>query len=203
MKNYSSEAERDLRQIRDMMERSSRFISLSGMSGVMAGIYAILASMVVHFWLGYPYIYNREYIRIESSLSLWSLAMLTILAAIATGILLTIRKARKKGLKVWDDTTIRLLINLFIPLAAGGLTCLALWYHQLFFLVAPATLVFYGLALINASAYTFTSIRYLGISEIIIGVIGLFIPGTGLLLWTIGFGVFHIIYGIWMQTKME
>jgi hypothetical protein len=70
-------------------------------------------------------------------------------------------------------------------------------------LAAPACLVFYGLALIQGSANTFDEIRYLGFSEIILGLISASVPGYGLVFWAIGFGVLHIIYGVIMYNKYD
>jgi hypothetical protein len=107
-------------------------------------------------------------------------------------------------LKVWDKTTERMLINLLLPLVAGGIFCLILIFKwQLIGLVAPVTLLFYGMALINASKYTFHDIRYLGVSEVILGLIGTYFIGYGLLIWAIGFGILHIVYGLLMYYKYE
>ena len=64
-------------------------------------------------------------------------------------------------------------------------------------------LIFYGLALINSSKYTFFEIRYLGIAEIVLGLIASVFVSSGLILWAAGFGLLHIIYGIIMYYKYE
>ena len=130
-------------------------------------------------------------------------AALVLIFAISFGIFFTTRKAKKKGQKIWDKLSQRLLINLLIPLVAGGIFCLALLKHGMFSLVAPATLIFYGLALVNASKYTLTDIHYLGLIEIVLGLIALFYIGYGLEFWAIGFGVLHIVYGLMMYFKYE
>jgi hypothetical protein len=67
--------------------------------------------------------------------------------------------------------------------------------------VTPLTLIFYGLALVNASKYTLSEVRSLGIIEIVIGLFAMHFIGYGLLLWAVGFGVMHIIYGIIMHIR--
>lgn len=195
-----------LTEIRSMMERSSRFISLSGLSGVFSGIFALIGAYVAHLLLKN---YFREYPNgqqeedVEIIAFLFYDALLILICSVSVGVLFTIRNSRKKGIKIWDNTAKRLLVNLTIPLAAGGIFCLILLYHGIFGLVAPATLLFYGLALINASKYTLNDIRYLGICEIVLGLISSVYIGYGLLFWAIGFGVLHIVYGAVMYFKYE
>jgi len=202
-----------LQEIRKLMERSSRFISLSGLSGVAAGISALLGATVAYLYLGIrPFQSFAGELLVQEGFSNWGLgylsffgllAFLVLLLALSSAIFFTTRKAKAQGQGIWDALTKRLLINLFIPLASGGIFCLALWSYGLVGLIAPSTLIFYGLSLINASKYTLADIRYLGISEIILGLLGLFILGYGLDLWAIGFGVLHIIYGALMYRKYE
>ena len=210
----------DLKQIRTMMERSSRFLSLSGLSGVFAGVYALAGAWLAHNYMNtMPQEYRHRYYDFSTSslaqrytedshlLDFYSFFILvagSILAlSLITGFIFTRRKALKAGLKVWDSTSKRMLINLCIPLATGGIFCLVLLYYDIWFLVASSTLIFYGLALLNASKYTLNDIRYLGISEIVLGLISCFFFTKGLLFWAIGFGVLHIVYGAVMWWKYE
>jgi len=201
-----------LSEIRSIMERSSRFISLSGLSGVFAGIFALLGALAAYVYLNlnittpgyYEYAHNAGG---EPNADFYKFfftdAVLVLLASLAFGIILTMRKAKLKGQTIWDATAKRLIINLLIPLISGGIFCLILLSHGLIGLVAPATLIFYGLALLNASKYTLDDIRFLGIFEIILGLIASVYIGYGLLFWAFGFGILHIIYGIVMYYKYE
>lgn len=203
-----------LQEIRSMMERSSRFISLSGLSGVMAGIVALLGAAAIYVYLGTAP-FNTErlyYATLEEVGQRWGIdyypflildACIVLVMAFGFGIFFTTRNAKRKGQKIWDSLTRRLLVNLMIPLVAGGLFCIALLYHKVIGLVAPATLVFYGLALVNASKYTLPDVRLLGISEIALGILAAFFVGFGLEFWSIGFGVLHIAYGAAMYFKYE
>lgn len=193
-------------EIRSMMERSSRFISLSGLSGIFSGIFALAGAYAA--WckldsLGVNYRALNGENFMDTVIYLFVDACIVLALSLAVGTLLTIRNSRKKGLKIWDGTAKRLLINLMIPLATGGLFCLVLLSHGLVGMVAPATLIFYGLALINASKYTFNDIRYLGCFEIALGLLASMYIGYGLYFWAVGFGVLHIVYGAVMYFKYE
>ena len=202
-----------LSEIRSLMERSSRFISLSGLSGVGAGTVALMGAAMVYIYLGTtPFANRRVYYVMAEETHKWGMdhitfffldALVVLVLALSIGIFFTTRKARRKGQKIWDALTRRVLINLFIPLMAGGFFCLALLKHGLVGLIAPTTLVFYGLALVNASKYTLHDIRYLGILEIVLGLVASFLLGYGLEFWAIGFGVLHIVYGLLMYFKYE
>jgi hypothetical protein len=197
----------DITEIKSMMERSSRFISLSGLSGIFAGIYALIGAALVYnrMYTSGDFFYQRTYTNSYSSdiNFMITVAVSVLLLALVTGVYFTTRKARKHNLKIWDNTTKRLLINLMIPLAAGGLICLMLLKGHYYILVAPATLIFYGLALVNASHHTYRDIRYLGLTELAIGLIACIYIGYGLLFWAIGFGLLHVIYGTLMYLKYE
>ena len=197
-----------LTEIRDLMERSSRFISLSGLSGVSAGLVALVGAWVAHYFAGIAFTnefeFNQDWGIHQVTYFLIADAMLVLVLAMGFAIFFTMRNARRVGLKVWDKTAERVVINLLIPLITGGLFCLILIFRlRLAMLVAPSLLIFYGLALINASKYTLNVIRYLGATEIVLGLAGLYWTGYGLLIWMIGFGVLHIIYGALMYFKYE
>ena len=192
---------KDITEIRSIMERSSRFISLSGLSGVMAGVYALIGAYVAHE-------ITQDY-RIGSLNSTSALTYLLIdaavvlLLAVGTGIILTTQRARAQGHTIWDKSARRLLVNLFIPLVTGGIFTLILVFRGLPGVVAPSMLIFYGLSLVNASKYTLSDIRYLGFAETILGLLAAALVDYGLLFWTIGFGVLHIVYGTVMYYQHE
>lgn len=201
----------DITEIKNIMNRSSRFISLSGLSGVLAGIYALIGAYFAYLKLSeFSAIDPSIYARTNSAplgtslvLDLIIIAICVVLAAMLTGAILSIRKAKKSKESIWNKTSQRLAINFFLPLLVGGLFCLALIQNGSSALVAPATLIFYGLACVNASKYTLGDVRYMGIGFIIIGLISTQFLGYGLYFWALGFGVFHIIYGAVMHFKYD
>ena len=194
----------DIKEIKDIMNRSSRFISLSGLSGISAGIIALIGAYAVYrtVYINQDYFgYGKAIITTESLATLLLIATGTIVLSIVTVIYFTTKETKKRNQKTWDHQTKRLLINLFIPLITGGILCLMLLFKGYIGIVAPLTLIFYGLALINASKYTLSEIRSLGIIQIVLGLIATQFIGYGLLIWAVGFGILHIIYGVVMHLR--
>jgi hypothetical protein len=201
----------DITEIKNIMNRSSRFISLSGMSGVLAGIYALIGAALAYRRLKTFSSANYDGFSGRSS-ALWGtdliqdlilIALVVVVLAAVTGFLMTLKKSKQRGEKIWDATSRRLVANFLIPLIAGGIFCLVLIQYGAVGLVAPATLVFYGLACVNASKYTMGDVRYMGLAFVIIGLISTQFIGYGLYFWALGFGVFHIIYGAMMYFKYD
>lgn len=184
----------DISQIKDMMSRSSRFISLSGLSGVLAGIYAIIGATITYIFI-LPG--NGEYLVLDSIQFKLLVGMLLLVAVLSfvTAYFLTTKKAKRNQEKIWDETTKRLLINFFIPLVTGGLYILIKITSGHYGQTAALMLIFYGMALINASKYTIGTIKYLGYSQLIIGLVCALFPGYGFWFWVLGFGILHIVYG--------
>lgn len=215
---------KELTTIRHMMERSSRFISLSGWSGVAAGICALIGAFIAGGILsnhaGYlhrrgfddqPTI-NRVFQSDESFLGivfdrltveLLVLAAVIFVAAFSFAFLFTWLRSRTTGQPIWNFSAKRLLINTAIPLLAGGILLVKVIQLHAYALIAPTCLLFYGLSLINGSKYTLGEIRYLGYGQLFLGVISLWLPGYSLFIWSIGFGFLHIIYGIIMWWRNE
>ena len=198
---------KDIQDIKTMMNQSSRFISLSGLSGVLAGIYSLVGA-----WFAYKTIYfdtstmgnyKNLIISQEAVYRLLVIASTVLILSILTGIILSIRKANKSNEKVWNPTSKRLVINFAIPLATGGFFILFLIEKEMLGLVAPLTLIFYGLACVNASKYTLGDVRYLGVTMILLGLLSTWFLGYGLLFWALGFGVCHILYGSIMYFKHD
>ena len=197
-----------LHDIRRMMQRSSRFLSLSGLSGIAAGCWALIGAYIAFDWIQ---AYHQHYSTAGYStaafqdlkLRLIALAGAILAAALLSAFYFTWRRASKRGLPLWDRTVRQLTLNLMIPLATGGLVLLAMLRYDEWRFVAPLCLIFYGLALVNGSKYTLSDIRYLGIMEIVLGLINTQFIDYSLYCWAIGFGVLHIIYGFVMWWKNE
>lgn len=199
----------ELQHIKRMMERSSRFISLSGLSGIAAGVCALIgafiASKKINCWVNGDCQLGRLIGTAGPALInelLW-IAALTFIGAFISAFLFTYLRSKKHGLPMVGTATTRLFWNMVIPLIAGALFLLRMMQLKEYDLVAPGCLIFYGLALINAGKYTLGEVRYLGYGIVLLGILNLWLLGYGLQFWAMGFGVLHIIYGIMMWRKYE
>jgi len=201
-----------LQDIKRMMERSSRFISLSGLSGIAAGICALtgawFANSVIAEHPGRlhetgPALQDGISLRDFMGHSLFTIAALTFACAFVLAFLFTWLRTRKNGTPIWGTTSRRLLVSVALPMVAGGIFIFKLIQYGVYGLVAPGCLIFYGLALVNGSKFTLGEVRWLGYGQVILGIINLWWPGNGLYFWALGFGVLHIVYGALMWWKYE
>lgn len=193
-----------LHEIRSIMERSTKFISLSGLSGIVAGCVALTGAGVQYWYMLKKGLFMNAALESNEFLlfSIVNFAAILIVA-VSLSYYFTYKKAKKQSQSLWNGTSQRMMIHFSIPLASGGAFCAVLFYHGLIGLIGPASLIFYGLALVNGSNYTLSDVRNLGLIEIALGFISAFYIGFGLLFWAIGFGVMHIIYGILMYYKYD
>ncbi len=209
MNEQNQQIETTLHDIKSIMERSSRFISLSGWSGVSAGVCALAGawytSTKIECWKRGDCAFDRlmSYDGLHYQSTLLNIALVTFTAALVFAFLFTYLRSKKTGVPIWGHTARRLTINVAIPMMVGGLLIYRMMDLGFFSLVAPACLLFYGLALVNASKYTLGEVRYLGYGQIILGIINLWFLGYGLYFWAAGFGVLHIVYGLLMWWKYE
>jgi len=202
-----NKAQEDLKHIRDLMERSSKFLSLSGLSGVFAGIFALFGVGTIMIILDY---HNIDYFDGKQDFYTWNAIIqigtvlgITLVSSLTVAFYFTHRKVKREQRNLWTYASKELFLQLSIPLICGGLICLLLIYHNFFYFVTPTTLIFYGLAATNASKYTFSELFWLGIIEICLGLLSLLFIGYGLVFWALGFGVLHIIYGVLMYKKYD
>lgn len=199
---------KDLADIRSMMERSSKFMSLSGWAGAVAGIYALIAAAATYFYfdvnptqLMYSAESDPDFIAAIPNVALAGLIAMVL--AVGNAIALSSKNAGKKGEKVWNAASKQLVANMAVPLGAGAVLILILMNVGMYGLVAPLTLIFYGLALFHAGKFTFDDVKFLGLVQVVLGLLAAFFLEYSLLLWTLGFGLVHIVYGTFMYYRYE
>ena len=192
-----------LADIRRMMERSSRFISLSGWSGVSAGLCALAGAWMAVQRISLHHV--RETYACQSCIvnDLALIAAIVFVGAFGSAFFFTYLRSRQTGVQIWGASALRLLWNTVVPMIAGGIVIVKLLLLGYYALIAPCCLIFYGLALINGSKYTLGEVRYLGYGQVLLGLVNLWIPGYSLIFWAAGFGILHIVYGIMMWRKYE
>ncbi len=199
--------EEELAEIKSMMERSTRFLSLSGLSGILAGGYALAAAGIAWFWIYFP---NSRWSDGTESLSfrdllnrMLMLGLGTLIAAVSTAYFLSKKKGTAATQPFWSPASKRFLQSLFLPVALGGFFCFSLLHESAFELVPAAMLLFYGIGLVQSAQFTLGEIKNLGFTQIILGLIAAFFPDFGLLCWAMGFGIFHLIYGTLMYFRHD
>ena len=200
----------ELASIRNLMERSSKFISLSGLSGILAGIYALIGAAFAFSFIynarafgnGNNVIYLTDY-NWQLVCQLLTVAIVVLIASLATGLILAQRKAKRKNQPIWGEASKQLLFNMAVPLVAGGLLAVVMLLKGHIGFISSITLIFYGVALVSASNFTYKDVRYLGLLEILLGLFAAYVPGFGLYFWALGFGVLHIIYGSVVYFKYD
>lgn len=193
---------KDISEIKNLMNKSSRFISLSGLTGILAGIYALIGAAVTYYFVT-TYSYGTLLLDGWVFKTIVFILFMVAFLSIVTGIYLTTKKAKKNGEKIWDTSSRRLIFNFLIPLVVGGLYILIILSQGRYGQTGGLMLIFYGLALINASKYSIGNIKYLGYCEVILGLLATLYPGYGFWIWVVGFGFMHIIYGTYMHFKYD
>lgn len=192
----------DIRAIREMMEKSSKFLSLSGLSGIIAGVTALAGAAFAWFYLSGEVSFGGIN-KFPYELVLLADALIVLVISVSFGLFFSWKKMKKNNQPILTKVLWRTFYNLAVPLATGGIFCFILLVKGELGMVMAGTLVFYGLALVNVSKYTYEEIHYLGLIEIGLGLVTAVFPKYQILFWALGFGVCHILYGFIMYRKYD
>jgi hypothetical protein len=197
----------DLKQIRSIMEKSSTFLSLSGFSGVIVGFIALAAGVAIGASLKTILVTSEALKTAAENAGLrgniLAVFIAAFLVAVVAAYLFSLKKAKNKGLPIFNRISLHFASHLFMPLLAGGVFVIVLASKGYFDLVLPSMLIFYGLSLVSASKYTHPEIAYLGMTVAALGLLAVLFIQYSLLLWAAGFGVCTIGYGLFLYTKYE
>ncbi len=195
---------RDIAEIRSMMERSSKFLSLSGWAGIMAGLYALSTAYAAYRGLDfYPDTLTYAFGPQENLTMLVMMGVVTLVMAVGTAAVFSYKKAYERGEKVWNATSRRLLAHISVPLVTGGLLMLAMMSKGWIGMLLPLSLIFYGLALYGAGSFTYKELKMFGLLEIGLGLLSVCFVEHSLIVWVVGFGLLHIVYGIYIHYRYE
>jgi hypothetical protein len=178
----------DLRLIRQTMERSSAFTAVPGWGFCAMGVTALLAA---------PIAYRQ--VTPDGWLAVW-LAEALIAATIT---LVTMhQKATRLGTEVLSISGRRLFIGLLPALAAGGLLTIALMLSGPLRLIPGVWLVLYGVAVMQAGAFSVRAVPAMGAAFVALGAVALPLPWfwANIVLAT-GFSLLHIGFGIFIARR--
>jgi len=184
----------DLRAIHNLMERSSIFVNLSGIGAIIVGLCALAGSWFAHRILWQYSL--APYTLTELKLSLLTLAAIVFFSALGIYVLFVWLRSRQLKAKFWNATARKISINFGVPFLSGSLVVFHLLTNDYISMVAPVSIIVYGIAVFCASHNSFVESRLLAVLEIALGVVALWFPGQGLWFWMVGFGLLHILYGI-------
>lgn len=202
----SKQAHESIAHIREMMSKSSKFKSLSGAAGITAGLLTLVLATV--FCLQYeinPFaveLSNFNLLPSEHYLTALVYALTLLFCSIIAGIVLTKLNAVKNQEPLWGPASRNFIYNMVLPMVFSILFCLILFQKNPDY-VLPVSLILYGLTLFNAGKYAHKAIRSLGITEMLLGAICLQFLQFHILIWIIGFGVMHIVFGMYMIIKPD
>lgn len=193
------EAEENLRVIRELMERSTRYTTFSGYSGVLAGTASITGCIIT--WLlqqGPSGLYPA---RVPFLLT-WSLV---VLFAIGADYLLTKRHAARVGKHILSRLGQQMAFASLPGLGTGALLTLLLVRHHLLNEVYPLWMLCYGIAICAVGLFSQREVKYLGALFLCAGALTLVLiqgqPGWGLPMMALSFGGFHIVWGVLMARR--
>ena len=209
--NQSEQPLEDIRVIRKLMEESSRFLSLSGLSGIIAGVVGLAGAWIAHLVIKANNPYTDWYLRPLAGgeagngtvLELFGAMAIVLLVAFSAAVVFSSRKAKKSGVNAWTPVTRRMLVSLLVPLAAGGLFVLFTVKTVPANVTAASTLIFYGVAMMSVGKFTFGEIHWLGALEVVTGLVCILLPQWTIIIWAAGFGVIHICYGLFMHLRYK
>lgn len=204
--NQQKAAQKTLEEIKEMMSQSSKFISLSGLSGIVIGLLTILS----------VYIFSTQYqinpldgeaqalssLTENELLRLYNASVVLLIFSLIITFLMSKHKAKKEGKDIWGPASRQLISSMALPFSFGFLFCSILFFKAPD-MVLPLSLLVYGFSLFSGSRNTLNSIKTFGIIQMSLSVICLLFSGYSILIWTLGFGLSHAIYGAFMHINQS
>ena len=177
-----------LQVIRETMERSSAFTAVPGWGFVATGITALIAAPIA-----------LRMSTADAWLAAWLIeALIGVTIALAT----MHHKAERLGTRLLSISGRRLFIGLLPALAAGGLLTIALMWAGTLRLIPGVWLVLYGVAVMQAGAFSVRTVPAMGAAFVVFGAIALPLPWFWAnIMLAAGFGVLHVVFGTLIARK--
>lgn len=186
------EAEENLRVIRALMERSTKYSTFSGVSGVVAGLASIVGCIVTRSLGPDPARFPAAF------LVIWTAV---IIVAVGADFVLMKRRAARVGKHVISRLGKQMVMASAPGLGAGAVLTLYMLQHNMLGDIYPFWMLAYGIAVAATGLFSQREVSILGAAFLITGAATLFAPGIGLEMMAATFGGFHIVYGLAMSRK--
>jgi len=192
----------NLSELKSILSKNTRFLSFSGLSGVIAGITALAGEYLFYnlYLATFSSSSNYADVRNLADMKLFYSALLIALSIIGisviVGVILARKKIRMQGSTVNRDLLKNTLIHILVPILVGGAICFVASFTDHFIYIPAFLLIFYGLGLFNGSRFSFDDLKIVGLVFMGLGLITYAYPNLSMWTWGLGFGVGHILYGL-------
>jgi hypothetical protein len=190
------EAYENLRLIREVMERSTKHSSLSGRSGLLVGLWAILGVGATRYLRQHSVApFNIGPSIVIKLAAIW---LVVLIASAATDYILNKRVAPTVGKFIFSVLGARIAQAAVPAFAVGLVLTFYLLAHGMIFYVWGYWMLCYGLAICSVGLFSVRPVSFLGGAFIVAGALTLFLPPSdGLWMMTATFGGFHMCYGLY------
>jgi len=190
-KNYLE----DISQIKNLMAESSKFLVFTtGLSGLFSGLFAIAGITYIYF-LAEGKVNDIQELVTNYKSTIAIVLVVTLAFSTLITFLLTKRNAKSNGQNPWNPIAKKMVFNFYSVGILGGIYVLILFFQEKYEFIVELMLIFYGMALLNGSKYTFDQVKFLAYIQIALGLICSLYPTHDFWFWIVGFGFVNLIYG--------
>jgi len=149
--------------------------------------------------LGAAYIAHNQAPLIRDWLFTW---LVEAALAFGIGLFAMWQKSKLAGTSLNTAPARKFALSFVPPLVCGVAITLGLWRLGHFEAMIPVWLLLYGAAVVTGGSYSVRAVPIMGWCFIVLGAVAFFLPAsTGNIMMAIGFGLFHIIFGIVIARK--
>lgn len=190
-KNYLE----DISQIKNLMAESSKFLVFTtGLSGFFSGLFAILG-MIYIYVLADGDVNDIEQLTVNYRSTVAVVLIIILALSTLVTVIFTRRNAKSQGQNPWNPIAKKMVFNFYTVGVLGAVYLLILFFQEKYDTIVELMLVFYGMALLNGSKYTFDQVKLLAYIQIALGLACSFFDSYDFWFWVAGFGLVNLIYG--------